>query len=127
MGDQAVGACGGLVAAYTNAGVQNVLADTADAPREDFDRVSASNLGGVWNCMKFELRQMLKQGSGAIVNCSSIGGLVCGPGRGTYHPRKPRGLGLAQSAAPGKQGRGIPLQAGSPALVQKALALSSRA
>jgi NAD(P)-dependent dehydrogenase (short-subunit alcohol dehydrogenase family) len=36
------------------------------------------NLRGVWSCMKFELRQMRKQGSGAIVNCSSIGGLVGG-------------------------------------------------
>jgi len=79
MVEQTVAAFGRLDAAYNNAGVQNIVANTADATREDFDRVTAINLGGVWSCMKFELRQMLKQGCGAIVNCSSIGGLVGGP------------------------------------------------
>lgn len=80
MVEQAVAIFGRLDAAYNNAGVQNVLAETADATREDFDRVTAINLRGVWSCMKFELRQMRKQGIGAIVNCSSIGGLVGGAG-----------------------------------------------
>lgn len=74
MVEQTVATFGQLDAAYNNAGIQNVLAETADAPREDFDRVIAVNLRGVWSCMKFELRQMRQQGSGAIVNCSSIGG-----------------------------------------------------
>ena len=74
MVEQTVAAFGRLDAAYNNAGVQNIVAETADAPREDFDRVMAINLRGVWSCMKFELRQMRKQGSGTIVNCSSIGG-----------------------------------------------------
>jgi NAD(P)-dependent dehydrogenase (short-subunit alcohol dehydrogenase family) len=51
---------GRLDAAYNNAGVQNVVAEAADATREDFDRVISINLRGVWSCMKFELRQMLK-------------------------------------------------------------------
>jgi len=83
MVEQTVATFGQLDAAYNNAGIQNVLAETADSPREDFDRVMAINLRGVWSCMKFELRQMSKQGSGAIVNCSSIGGVVGGAGRGT--------------------------------------------
>ena len=62
MVEQAVAAFGRLDAAYNNAGVQNVLAETADATREDFDRVLAINLRGVWSCMKFELRQMRRQG-----------------------------------------------------------------
>jgi NAD(P)-dependent dehydrogenase (short-subunit alcohol dehydrogenase family) len=77
-----------LDAAYNNAGIQNIVAEAADASREDFDRVMATNLRGVWSCMKFELRQMRKEGSGAIVNCSSIGGLVGGAGRGTYQATK---------------------------------------
>jgi NAD(P)-dependent dehydrogenase (short-subunit alcohol dehydrogenase family) len=81
MVDQTVAAFGRLDAAYNNAGVQNVLAETADASRDDYDRVMAINLRGVWSCMKFELRQMRKQGSGAIVNCSSLGGLVGGAQR----------------------------------------------
>ena len=76
---------GRLDAAYNNAGVQNVLAETADTTREDYDRVMGINLRGVWSCMKYELLQMRKQGSGAIVNCSSLGGLVGGAERGIYH------------------------------------------
>jgi NADP-dependent 3-hydroxy acid dehydrogenase YdfG len=87
---QTVAAFGGLDAAYNNAGVQNVLAETADTTREDYDRVMGINLRGEWSCMKFELQQMRKQGSGAIVNCSSLGGLVGGAERGIYHAAKPR-------------------------------------
>jgi NAD(P)-dependent dehydrogenase (short-subunit alcohol dehydrogenase family) len=61
MVEQAVATFGQLDAAYNNAGVQNVLAETADYPREDYDRVMAINLRGVWSGMKFELRQMLKE------------------------------------------------------------------
>lgn len=56
MVEQTVLTFGRLDAAYNNAGIQNVLAETADATREDFDRVVAVNLRGVWSCMKFELQ-----------------------------------------------------------------------
>src|SRR5258707_15669722 len=72
MVKQTVATFGRLDAAYNNAGIQNVLAETADSPREDYDRVMAVNLRGVWSSMKYELRQMRMQGSGAIVNCSSL-------------------------------------------------------
>jgi NAD(P)-dependent dehydrogenase (short-subunit alcohol dehydrogenase family) len=49
------------------AGVQPPAIETADASGEDFDRVNAINLRGVWYCMKYELRQMREQGSGAVV------------------------------------------------------------
>ena len=75
MLEQTVATFGRLDAAYNNAGVQNIVAEAADQTREDYDRVMAINLRGVWSCMKFELRQMRKQESGAIVNCSSKGGL----------------------------------------------------
>jgi NAD(P)-dependent dehydrogenase (short-subunit alcohol dehydrogenase family) len=96
---RAVKAFGRLDAAYNNAGVQNVLAETADAPREDYDRVMGINLRGVWSSMKFELRQVRKQGSGAIVNCSSLGGLVGGEECGSYHAAKHGVPGLTKSAA----------------------------
>ena len=57
------------------------------------------NLRGIWDCMKHELREMRAQGNGAIVNCSSLGGLVGRPHRAAYHGSKHGVLGLTKSAA----------------------------
>ncbi|BBB14398.1 3-oxoacyl-(acyl-carrier-protein) reductase (plasmid) [Sphingopyxis sp. FD7] len=75
---------GGLDILFNNAGIQGPIADTADYSEDDFDRVIAVNLKGVFLGMKYAIPLMLERGGGSIVNTSSMASLVSFPGMSGY-------------------------------------------
>lgn len=91
---------GRLDAAFNNAGIEGALGPTADCTTQNFDRIIAVNLRGVFFCLREELRQMTQQErGGSIVNCSSIAGLIGFAGIPAYTASKHGVVGLTKNAA----------------------------
>jgi NAD(P)-dependent dehydrogenase (short-subunit alcohol dehydrogenase family) len=99
MTKQAIAAYGRLDAVFNNAGINCDGAPMLETDDEEFDNILDVNLRGTSNCMKAELRQMTEQRSGAIVNCSSIGGMRGSKGRSAYSASKFGVIGLTRAAA----------------------------
>lgn len=90
---------GRLDIAFNNAGVGGVMGKTHEYPTDNWHQVLAVNLTGVWFCMKYELRQMLEQGGGSIVNTASVAGLIGMSGAPAYVAAKHGVVGLTKGAA----------------------------
>jgi NAD(P)-dependent dehydrogenase (short-subunit alcohol dehydrogenase family) len=113
-----------LDCAFNNAGIGGAGRLTHEYSEEEWNRVIAVNLTGVWFCMKAEISQMLKQGSGAIVNTSSIMGLTGAIRVPAYTAAKHGVAGLTRAAALEYGRHGIRINAVCPAPIYTPLLMS---
>jgi len=117
MVKETVARYGRLDVAFNNAGTECEMAAISEATEEDWDRVISINLKGIWLCMKYEIPVMIRQGHGAIVNSSSVVGLLGQPNMASYVASKHGVVGLTRAAALECAASSIRVNAVCPAIV----------
>ena len=120
--DRAVQSYGRLDYAHNNAGIEGAIAPTHEYPEDSWDRIIDIDLKGVWLCMKYELPEMLQQGGGAIVNTSSLAGLIGRPAKCGYNASKHGVIGLTKTAAIEYAKAGIRVNAVCPGTINTPMA-----
>jgi len=118
MVDKAVGVFGRLDIAFNNAGMVGENPSLIEQTEAEYDRIMNVNVKGVWLSMKYEIAQMLKQGSGSIINMASAVGIVGFPIRPLYTASKHAVVGLTKAAALQYAKAGIRINVVAPAVIE---------